>query len=540
MQDCEELDKAAGHRPCQDSAGAVLAIQQRPLHLLHSTTDVILHHLYRHHNFAALCIGLFLLQLPFDDLKAAMASPSWKIGLLAGTSLLDILRSSEGSQYEELYATSHRTPSVFVRSDEEGVARLLSEQNFAYFCESSSVSYLMRGNCSIMKVSGDHLSRYQHFGFSKHLPFADVLNAELTKLMMGGVMENLKIRWWGQLPSCTLHAPYTELDFSNIVTAYMLLAVGTVLAAFAFFAEIFSNKCKPRRPHSTLNSVSSDKPNPTNGFATNREENGIEIHRSPRNNISKNAYNVSLISVQHFVDANLPLDGTVQKIITRPDVAEGHPNIANDSKEGIYKTTGNRKRNERYGKCLKMSNSFCNKEHMKAQRQHHRPFRVPHHLTVPPVDHTPKHAAQYRLSHETWCRIQATVTRLGVKYRLRLRDLVSNSGYGYKTCCQIQVTITQLADQFRNIPYSLIGKPNLHYKLNKVGSHKEANSAGYALLKATKPTTNSLPGNAGCVISRRDLRWHLPRSLISVLVCLQTTTGNLLACGASVSADHNW
>ncbi|KAA0194674.1 Ionotropic receptor 199, partial [Hyalella azteca] len=34
-----------------------------------------------------------------------------------------------------------------------------------------------------------------------------------TKLLMGGVMENLRFRWWGQLTSCTLHSPYQELDF---------------------------------------------------------------------------------------------------------------------------------------------------------------------------------------------------------------------------------------------------------------------------------------------------------------------------------------
>ncbi|KAA0194677.1 Ionotropic receptor 199 [Hyalella azteca] len=116
--------------------------------------------------------------LPFNGLKEAMSSPSWKIGLLAGTSLLDILRSSEGSKYEELYVTSQESPSLFVNSDEEGVSRVLSEERFAYFCESSSVLYLLRGNCSIMKVPGEHLPRYQHFGYSKHLPFADVLNAE--------------------------------------------------------------------------------------------------------------------------------------------------------------------------------------------------------------------------------------------------------------------------------------------------------------------------------------------------------------------------
>ncbi|XP_037788904.1 uncharacterized protein LOC119584058 [Penaeus monodon] len=54
----------------------------------------------------------------------------------------------------------------------------------------------------------------------------------------GGLLDRMYQHWWGKSVPCEARSPYTELGFSNILTAFLLLIIGGLLSVLLLVFEI--------------------------------------------------------------------------------------------------------------------------------------------------------------------------------------------------------------------------------------------------------------------------------------------------------------
>nr|XP_053630937.1 glutamate receptor ionotropic, kainate 5-like [Cherax quadricarinatus] len=180
--------------------------------------------------------------LPFSSLEEAVNTAEWRIGLLRGTSTIETLQVSQGAHYQKLYQDLARNPDLLYSSDVEGIQRVLTQRKYAVFAESATLDYLLRGNCSVVEVPGNHLMDYLYLGFRKGLPYAPIINRELMKMSDVGVLDRIHQYWWGTPVACNSPTSYTELGFSNILTAFLVLLAGYVVSLLLLVVELC---CRP-------------------------------------------------------------------------------------------------------------------------------------------------------------------------------------------------------------------------------------------------------------------------------------------------------
>nr|CAD7599304.1 unnamed protein product [Timema genevievae] len=77
-----------------------------------------------------------------------------KYGVMEGGSTAGFFSKSDNPLYQRMWVQMAQSkPSVFVKSNDEGVARVRKERGrFAYFMESSSIGYQMHKYCDLMQV----------------------------------------------------------------------------------------------------------------------------------------------------------------------------------------------------------------------------------------------------------------------------------------------------------------------------------------------------------------------------------------------------
>ncbi|XP_042234043.1 glutamate receptor ionotropic, kainate 2-like [Homarus americanus] len=199
---------------------------------------------------------------PFTTFNAAVAShPTWQIGIMRGTPLLQFLMEAKGGDYAVLSTRLKDHPHLTVSTEEEGVARLLTE-NYAFLTTNQLMTYMYRKNCSVKQIDINLFPSYGHMGYAKNLPFAGILDMEISRLTDGGVLDRLERRWWGRKIPCEDPEPFTHLDFTHTVTAFLILLIGFILASFFLIIEKVYKKClrnrkkffvtpeQPKAPHS--------------------------------------------------------------------------------------------------------------------------------------------------------------------------------------------------------------------------------------------------------------------------------------------------
>ncbi|XP_045616456.1 glutamate receptor ionotropic, kainate 4 [Procambarus clarkii] len=191
------------------------------------------------------------IRLPFYSLEQAVNTPGWKIGLLRGTSTSEELERSQEDYLQKIHNEIKQNPSLLFSTDMEGINRIFTQPQYAILSDRIIMDYLLKGNCSVIEVPGSYLGGYWHLGFRKRLPYASIINQELIKMSSGGILDRLHQRWWGKPIPCEAPSPYTELGFSNILTAFILLIAGGILSILLLMLELCY---KPRSGQALMSS----------------------------------------------------------------------------------------------------------------------------------------------------------------------------------------------------------------------------------------------------------------------------------------------
>lgn len=175
-----------------------------------------------------------------------------KYGTMEGGSTASFFKNSNDSTYKRMYTTMSQTrPSVFVKSNEEGVERVQKEKGlYAFFMESTSIEYQVERKCDLQQVGGLLDSKGYGIGMPVNSPYRTMVSGAVLKLQEKGVLQELKSRWWKVQQggvSCSeedAKAPTEDsnkLGLANVGGVFVVLIAGTCAAFLMAVLELLWN-----------------------------------------------------------------------------------------------------------------------------------------------------------------------------------------------------------------------------------------------------------------------------------------------------------
>ncbi|XP_041510799.1 glutamate receptor ionotropic, kainate 5 isoform X3 [Microtus oregoni] len=130
-----------------------------------------------------------------------------------------------------------KQPSVFVKSTEEGIARVLNSR-YAFLLESTMNEYHRRLNCNLTQIGGLLDTKGYGIGMPLGSPFRDEITLAILQLQENNRLEILKRKWWegGRCPKEEDHRA-KGLGMENIGGIFVVLICGLIIAVFVAVME---------------------------------------------------------------------------------------------------------------------------------------------------------------------------------------------------------------------------------------------------------------------------------------------------------------
>ncbi|XP_061632758.1 glutamate receptor ionotropic, kainate 5 isoform X4 [Phyllopteryx taeniolatus] len=193
-------------------------------------------------------------------------------GTIHGGSTMTFFMNSRYQTYQRMWNyMNSKQPSVFVKSTEEGIARVVNSK-YAFLMESTMNEYHRGLNCNLTQIGGLLDTKGYGIGMPLGSPFRDEITLAILQLQENNRLEILKRRWWegGQCPKEEDHRA-KGLGMENIGGIFVVLICGLIIAVFVAIMEfvwstrrsaetdeVCPHTC-PRRTHRHTPSVFSDK-----------------------------------------------------------------------------------------------------------------------------------------------------------------------------------------------------------------------------------------------------------------------------------------
>ncbi|XP_016918905.1 glutamate receptor ionotropic, kainate 2-like isoform X2 [Apis cerana] len=172
-----------------------------------------------------------------------------KYGAVAGGSTSAFFRDSNYSTYQRMWAAMQEArPSVFTKSNDEGVDRVLKKRDYAFLMESTTIEYRMERNCDLDKVGGLIDNKGYGIALPRNSPYRTPISGAILMLQEKGVLQDLKKKWWeergGGLCSKIEVEPTSssELGLANVGGVFLVLLIGCcgsfIIAVFEFLWNV--------------------------------------------------------------------------------------------------------------------------------------------------------------------------------------------------------------------------------------------------------------------------------------------------------------
>ncbi|XP_043256506.1 glutamate receptor ionotropic, kainate 2-like [Colletes gigas] len=156
-----------------------------------------------------------------------------KYGAVAGGSTSAFFRDSNYSTYQRMWAgMMDARPSVFTKSNDEGVERVLKKYDYAFLMESTTIEYRMERNCDLDKVGGLIDNKGYGIALPRNSPYRTPISGAILMLQEKGVLQDLKNKWWqghgGGLCAKGIAEPVnsSELGLANVGGVFLVLLFG--------------------------------------------------------------------------------------------------------------------------------------------------------------------------------------------------------------------------------------------------------------------------------------------------------------------------
>ncbi|XP_028984150.1 glutamate receptor ionotropic, kainate 5 isoform X2 [Betta splendens] len=159
-------------------------------------------------------------------------------GTIHGGSTMTFFMNSRYQTYQRMWNyMNSKQPSVFVKSTEEGIARVVNSK-YAFLMESTMNEYHRGLNCNLTQIGGLLDTKGYGIGMPLGSPFRDEITLAILQLQENNRLEILKRRWWegGQCPKEEDHRA-KGLGMENIGGIFVVLICGLIIAVFVAIME---------------------------------------------------------------------------------------------------------------------------------------------------------------------------------------------------------------------------------------------------------------------------------------------------------------
>nr|XP_050857551.1 glutamate receptor ionotropic, kainate 2 isoform X6 [Vespula vulgaris] len=171
-------------------------------------------------------------------------------GTLEGGSTMTFFRDSKIGTYQKMWRfMESKTPSVFVKTYEEGVKRVL-EGDYAFLMESTMLDYAVQRDCNLTQIGGLLDSKGYGIATPKGSPWRDKISLAILELQEKGVIQILYDKWWKNTGDvCNRDEKNKEskasaLGVENIGGVFVVLLCGLALAILVAILEFCWNSKK--------------------------------------------------------------------------------------------------------------------------------------------------------------------------------------------------------------------------------------------------------------------------------------------------------
>ncbi|RXN24639.1 glutamate receptor kainate 5 isoform X1 [Labeo rohita] len=142
------------------------------------------------------------MEVPIESPDDLADQTNIQYGTIHGGSTMTFFMNSRYQTYQRMWNYMYsKQPSVFVKSTEEGIARVLNSK-YAFLLESTMNEYHRSLNCNLTQIGGLLDTKGYGIGMPLGSPFRDEISLAVLQLQENNRLEILKRRWWegGQCP----------------------------------------------------------------------------------------------------------------------------------------------------------------------------------------------------------------------------------------------------------------------------------------------------------------------------------------------------
>ncbi|XP_075047137.1 glutamate receptor ionotropic, kainate 4 isoform X5 [Mixophyes fleayi] len=178
------------------------------------------------------------MDVPIESVDDLADQTTIEYGTIHGGSSMTFFQNSRYQTYQRMWNYMHsKQPSVFVKSTEEGIARVLNS-NYAFLLESTMNEYYRQRNCNLTQVGGLLDTKGYGIGMPIGSSFRDEFDLAILQLQENNCLEDLKRKWWdgGKCPKEEDHRA-KGLGMENIGGIFVVLICGLIVAIFMAMLE---------------------------------------------------------------------------------------------------------------------------------------------------------------------------------------------------------------------------------------------------------------------------------------------------------------
>ncbi|XP_023665820.1 glutamate receptor ionotropic, kainate 5 isoform X1 [Paramormyrops kingsleyae] len=178
------------------------------------------------------------MEVPIESPDDLADQTNIEYGTIQGGSTMTFFMNSRYQTYQRMWNyMQSKQPSVFVKSTEEGIARVLNSK-YAFLLESTMNEYHRGLNCNLTQIGGLLDTKGYGIGMPLGSPFRDEITLAILQLQENNRLEILKRRWWegGRCPKEEDHRA-KGLGMENIGGIFVVLICGLIIAVFVAIME---------------------------------------------------------------------------------------------------------------------------------------------------------------------------------------------------------------------------------------------------------------------------------------------------------------
>ncbi|EGW06603.1 Glutamate receptor, ionotropic kainate 4 [Cricetulus griseus] len=136
------------------------------------------------------------MEVPIESVDDLADQTAIEYGTIHGGSSMTFFQNSRYQTYQRMWNYMYsKQPSVFVKSTEEGIARVLNS-NYAFLLESTMNEYYRQRNCNLTQIGGLLDTKGYGIGMPVGSVFRDEFDLAILQLQENNRLEILKRKWW--------------------------------------------------------------------------------------------------------------------------------------------------------------------------------------------------------------------------------------------------------------------------------------------------------------------------------------------------------